>query len=150
MQQKFDFQYSEIDGSTRPIIPIEIRRGSAFVFFEALIDSGADFCLFDCEIAEELGITNIASGEKIDSYGIDDKIIAVYKHEVELCIDTFRYMTTVAFAERELPGNYGILGQRGFFSRFKVVMDYQQNLIELTAKTNSSAPASPPASVPNP
>ena len=39
----------------RPVIPIILKSGNRFVLNSALIDSGADHCIFDIEIAKSLG-----------------------------------------------------------------------------------------------
>ena len=40
----------------RPIIPINLIYRNKEISYEVLIDSGADFSIFDSEIAEVLGI----------------------------------------------------------------------------------------------
>ncbi len=40
----------------KPIIPIKISRTDIVVKYAALIDSGADFCIFDAGIGEYLGL----------------------------------------------------------------------------------------------
>ena len=47
----------------KPIIPIELTFSNHAIRYAALIDSGADFCIFDAEIGEELGI-DIHSGSR--------------------------------------------------------------------------------------
>ena len=47
----------------KPIIPIKIKFKENSIKYNALIDSGADFCIFDAEVGEYLGI-DIKSGKK--------------------------------------------------------------------------------------
>lgn len=56
----------------KPIIPVEIFTPSFSIRYVALIDSGADFCIFDGEIAESLGI-KVESGTLITFGGIQEK-----------------------------------------------------------------------------
>lgn len=57
------FKYKKYGpGILRPVIPIEILYKSRSVPYEVLVDSGADFCIFDAEIGELVGI-DVASGE---------------------------------------------------------------------------------------
>ena len=48
----------------KPIIPIKISRGENIVKYAALIDSGADFCIFDAGIGEYLEL-DIKSGIEV-------------------------------------------------------------------------------------
>ena len=47
------FDYEEITPEVkRPIIPILIKSETKFIIYRALIDSGADYCIFHAEIGE--------------------------------------------------------------------------------------------------
>ena len=60
-------QKSKFFGSSilRPIIPVQISFGGRSLKYDVLIDSGADFCIFDAEIGEYLGI-DIRSGNRAE------------------------------------------------------------------------------------
>jgi len=64
-------QYSDFFGSSilRPIVPVGIYVGNNKIRYEALIDSGADFCIFDGEIGEYLGL-EIEKGPSLTFGGI--------------------------------------------------------------------------------
>lgn len=117
----------------RPVVPITVKYQDQQIDYLALIDSGADFCIFHAEIGEYLGI-DIRRGKKLEFFGVtgDKKeayfhyvIIIVGGHEKE-CYSGFSH----DFGRDRMP--YGILGQRGFFNTFKVMMDYNKNRIELS------------------
>ncbi|MDZ4221420.1 MAG: hypothetical protein U1C18_00935, partial [Patescibacteria group bacterium] len=55
----------------RPIIPIEITIGAITVGYAALIDSGADFCIFDGELGELFGL-DVRSGDRLQFNGIQE------------------------------------------------------------------------------
>jgi len=58
------FRYKKYGpGILRPVIPVEIAHQDRSVPYEVLVDSGADFCIFDSQIGELLGI-DITRGEK--------------------------------------------------------------------------------------
>jgi len=68
----------------KPIIPFEILVNGLSLRYAALIDSGADFCIFDAEIGEILGI-DIRSGTQIEFGGIQERKGAIaYIHPVEI------------------------------------------------------------------
>ena len=51
------YEYSAQDGGQpRPIAAIRLRRGDRSVRLTALVDSGADFSLFDVTVADALGL----------------------------------------------------------------------------------------------
>jgi hypothetical protein len=52
------FSYKKIaPGIIRPIIPIELIHKDISVPYEVLVDSGADFCVFDAEIADIINLS---------------------------------------------------------------------------------------------
>ena len=116
----------------RPVIPIVVKFSGKQIDYLALIDSGADFCIFHAEIGEFLGI-DIKSGKKLEFFGVTGDKKAAYFHDVTIsvgghdkkCYCGFSY----DFGTDRIP--YGILGQRGFFDMFQVMMDYNKNRIEL-------------------
>ncbi|MCL5406914.1 MAG: hypothetical protein M1429_00215 [Patescibacteria group bacterium] len=117
----------------RPVIPITIKYKDKKIDYLTLIDSGADFCIFHSEIGEYLGI-DIKSGRKLEFFGVTgDKKIS-YFHNVTLNIGGNNKECYCGFAPdftaHRMP--YGILGQKGFFDMFKVMMDYNKNRIELS------------------
>lgn len=145
---KFDYfkfplpEKSSFFGSSilKPIIPaniINIGNGKS-VRYAALIDSGADFCIFDAEMGEYLGI-DIKSGEKETFGGIQDRGGAcAYLHKIEVEIGGWKYKTVVAFSYDIAKRSYGIFGQKGFFDIFSVKFDYSKEEIELKEKKSDA------------
>lgn len=101
--------------------------------YGVLIDSGADFCIFHTEMAEILGIP-VEKGKKITFYGTGGTPQTAYFHDVEIEIAGWPMELYCGFSYdmKSLP--YGILGQTGFFDRFKIEFDYQAKRIELKPK----------------
>jgi len=115
----------------KPIIPIKVLVTAKEVEYAALIDSGADFCIFDAEIGEYLGL-NIKEGVKISFGGIQERGGAeAFLHEVNLNIGGWNYETNVGFSYDVAKHGFGILGQKGFFDIFTVKFDYQKEEVEL-------------------
>lgn len=115
----------------KPIIPIKIIKGNYALRYAALIDSGADFCIFDAEIGEYLGI-NIRSGRKEIFGGVQEKGDAeAFLHEITLNIGGWDYKTIVGFSYDIAKHGFGILGQKGFFDIFVVKFDFLKEEIEL-------------------
>lgn len=121
----------------KSIIPIRISYKHKSAKYAALIDSGADFCIFDAHIGEYLGI-DVTSGEKETFGGVQEAGLATaYFHEVDMTIGGWEYKTIVGFSYDIAKHGYGILGQKGFFSLFKITFDYSAGKMELVSKNKS-------------
>lgn len=115
----------------KPVIPIEITVRRQKVRYAALIDSGADFCIFDGEIGEYLGL-NVREGPKEVFGGIQERGGAkAFLHEVIINIGGWDHKTIVGFSYDIAKHGFGILGQKGFFDIFTVKFDLQEEKVEL-------------------
>lgn len=135
---KFDYflrlsQSSAFFGSTilKPIIPVKISFGVRIIQYSALIDSGADFCIFDAGIGEYLGI-DVHSGRQERFAGVQVAgASSAYFHDVTLVVGGWERRATVGFSYDIAKHGYGILGQKGFFDLFVVKFDLLKEEIEL-------------------
>ncbi len=123
------FPYQEITSKIRrPLIYITVRSTTHFAIYPALIDSGADYCIFSLELAQDLNIT--LSKTKISFKGVGKEKIMGRWGNIELKIGDTRYQTKVLFAEISKFG-HGILGQLGFFNHFDVKLSHSKQIIEI-------------------
>ncbi len=104
----------------RPKIHIRLIDRGQFVDCLALVDSGADECIFPAELGELIGI-NVTKGKTQHFRGIGRGIITAYFHNVTLQVGDSTFISYVGFSDA--PGVVPILGQNGFFSLFKVCFD---------------------------
>lgn len=118
-----------------PVIPIEIIHNNHSVHYEVLVDSGADFCIFDAQIGELLGI-DITSGEKQEVWGITGIGEPYYIHPVTIKIGGWPYEINAGFLPAIARMGYGVLGQKGFFDIFVVKFDLLKEEIELKERKN--------------
>ena len=126
------FKYKKYGpGILRPVIPIEIKYKHLTVPYEVLVDSGADFCIFDAQIGKILDI-DIEDGEKFDVRGITGKSEPYYVHPVTINIGGWDYSIKAGFMPNIGPFSYGVVGQKGFFDIFKVKFDFSKESVELT------------------
>lgn len=127
---KFEYK-SYAQGILRPVIPIQILYKGFVVFYEVLIDSGADSNIFSSEIAEILGI-NIFRGERGKLAGITGESRPIYFHNLDLRIGGEIYKKVrVGFLEDMGDYAYGVAGQKGFFDIFVVKFNLIEKEIEL-------------------
>lgn len=122
------FPYREITSKIRrPVIPIILKSPTTFMIYDAIIDSGADHCIFNISFANELGIK---LSKKIKFVGIGNEELDGFWGNVELRIGNKTYQTKVIFAALR-DTSYGILGQQGFFDHFDVKLSNHKQTIEI-------------------
>lgn len=130
---KFDYKRLP-NGIERPIIPITVRnpRTDQSLRYYALVDSGADSCIFGSEIGELIGL-DITAGRSLSVSGVvEGERRPYYVHKIEVEIGGWPKLTEVGFMPELSKNGHGILGQAGFFDRFSFVkFEYHKSTIEL-------------------
>lgn len=125
------FQYKKYGpGILRPVIPIEIIYQDRSVRYEVLVDSGADFCIFDSQIGGLLGM-DVFSGEQQEVGGITGVAEPYYTHPVTIKVGGWPYHIRAGFLPSIARIGYGVVGQKGFFDIFIVKFDLLKEEIEL-------------------
>lgn len=114
----------------KPIIPIFLFHKKNFVRVEALIDSGADFCVFHSEIAEILRIP-WKKGDAHKFIGVTGENGYVYFHSLKLKIGKWIKTIQAGFTDDLSEQSYGILGQEDFFEFFNVIFALQKGFIDI-------------------
>lgn len=118
----------------KPILPVEIEHEGRSVQYEALVDSGADPCIFDAEVGEYVGL-NVRSGSRITFGGIQERGGATaYVHSVRLRVGGHAHAVPVGFSYDIAKQGFGVLGQKGFFDLFVVKFDLRKEEIELNER----------------
>jgi len=115
---------------SRPVVPIALINGSLHVRNLALIDSGADYCIFHAEIGEQIGL-QIESGKCLSFFGTGGQEQSAFFHDIKLEVGGHEISCFAGFSRDLLSLPYGILGQIGFFDKFKITFDYEKEKIEL-------------------
>jgi hypothetical protein len=131
------FVYKRLaSGIERPIIPIVVRNpaNQQSVRYLALIDSGADVCLFAAEIGELIGLDFAAGTEHVVSGVVAGQLRSYYLHDVEIEVGGWRKPAAVGFMYDLALSGHGLLGQTGFFDLFSFVkFERPKGTIELGA-----------------
>lgn len=112
----------------RPIISVSLKYKQKSIHYEALIDSGADFCIFPTEIAHKLGIYS-NEARRIYFSGATGEPISGFVGKVSLQIERTTLNTKIVFAD--LSDKKALLGQYGLFDQFKVIFDLKNEEIEV-------------------
>lgn len=123
----------------RPILQLTLQRGNLRVAALALVDSGADECIFPASLGTVLGVP-IPNPNVLVFSGTANQPQNAYFDTVHVRVWTFANPAQLAFEFDLFAGfcdtlehvGLGLLGQNGFFSRYKIAMDHAQNSMEIT------------------
>ncbi len=131
--------YPDRDNIPRPRIEVRLRHGDRFVKLLALVDSGADDCLFRLEVAQFLGLP--LKRDAVHRYGgIGAGSITATFGTVTLEVGKWTLWDFyVGFSDS--PSVVPILGQNGFFSEFEISFNRSEEIIKL-----KEVPKRPPTS----
>ena len=129
---KFKYQEFEVKPSPatkrkkviyRPIIPVILFYRKGMVGYQAIVDSGSDYCIFESQVADYLNI-KLTSGNKRKIIGIGGREIKGYENKVTFLIAGKQYKTNAIFSRQIPPDSFGVLGNKGFFDHFEVTFKY--------------------------
>jgi hypothetical protein len=126
--------FPEAENVLKPLIPIVVRYREKKEKVFALVDSGADACLFPAGVAERLGI-DVRAGARHDFVGISASRTPFFFHEVEILFGKYQQKTKVGFSASQNIGAGGILGQQGFFNHFVISFDHKNKFLEIKKPT---------------
>lgn len=115
----------------RPIIPLKIKLKGNEINHLALVDSGADMCVFDMSLADYLDI-DLSKAKKIDISGVTGVPLVGLIAEVKLEVGGHEFKTEVGFSDNISPNGFGFVGQKGFFEFFTVKFNFEKEEIELS------------------
>jgi hypothetical protein len=120
----FKLKYYKTGQFKRPLVKIKLqnidpKKGEKLEYL-ALIDSGADLCVFHADIAPLLGIslTNIKPHKMS---GVSGKSFNTYLQVIKIGIKDYYFEVPVYFSKEISKNGYGFLGQQGFFDYFKQI-----------------------------
>jgi predicted aspartyl protease len=116
---------------SRPLIPVIIFGPKSNIEVLALIDSGADICLFNEQIGREIGL-EIEKGKTEAFMGIEGGRLVAYIHKIKLQVVGIEKIIEIEAGFVDSPAVNAILGQEGFFDAFKIKFEKDHNIIEIT------------------
>ena len=115
-----------------PVVPIELKGNIEWVSYDAYVDSGAGYSIFQAEMAEILGLKLENSNESYVTVG-DGSQIKVYIHRVKVKIAGQEFDATIGFS-RHLGIGFNIIGRLVIFDRFRVCFDESEKVVEFQFK----------------
>lgn len=107
----------------RPALSVALLNAGRRVECTAVVDSGADFCVFPMSLVAQLELLPQASKQVpgITGYGYnDERPLLFWTVTMEIGRD-FSLSTMIGFSEDQEGPGFGLLGQRGFSSEVEQV-----------------------------
>jgi hypothetical protein len=123
----------------RPLLILVIQHGSKAVRTLAIVDSGADSCIFPASLARQLGISLPNPRPSVFSGTVSAPQTAYFEPLKARVWDpisksfVFDFDLYAGFCETLEHVGLGLLGQEGFFSRFVVSFDRQQSSFDINS-----------------
>jgi hypothetical protein len=129
-------KYTEEKLIRLPFLPVRLAYGDRQTTIAGLIDTGASDCLFDRDVAHDLGIDIRNTTLVKDYFGIDGQSIPGYVHTVQFQIQGFAEWIELdaGFLESTLP--YPLLGQSDFFDNYEVTLKRYRGRFEVKSRTH--------------
>jgi len=132
------FRYTEIRNHQdparrfhRPYVIVRLAHGGNHKDIIALVDSGADVCLFHSDIGKLLDI-DVESGSELAFHGVSGAKASAYLHRITLTVRDMKSISLdVGFTDSMAVGT-GLLGQQGFFEQFHINFQMSEKVFSLT------------------
>lgn len=113
----------------RPMVDVEIFGLNTSIKTIALLDSGADYCLFNLEFAKAIGI-DMDKCQKGQTMGVEGGSKDVYLTNIEIKIEHLeKIKIPVGFIDSHSVT--GLLGQIGFFDKNRIKFERDHDTFEI-------------------
>ena len=114
----------------RPIVDVELFGPKKSIATIALVDSGADYCLFNIEYAKAIGI-DIDTCDKDITVGIEGGSKDIFMIDLEMQVkDLDKVKVPVGFIDSKSV--IGLIGQSGFFDLHRIKFERDHNSFEIS------------------
>ena len=114
------------------MLTVTLQSGNASWIARAIIDSGADDCVFPSSFAPNLGL-NIASNTRTFVFGgAGSNNQIAYFFDLNVTFENVvSYKLPIGFSSALNSVGVGLLGQNGFFENFGVSFDLRNGIFSL-------------------
>ncbi len=127
-----DIYGKKIGEAYRPIAPLTLYHGAKKISVLALVDTGADECLFPGEFATILG-HNLTKGKPRTFTGIGGAITA-YLHQTDIRLGSHKARINIYYSDDWNKLGFGLLGQNGFLIKFDALFSRRDKEFSLIPK----------------
>ncbi len=119
-----------LPATRHPLIDVELFGPTGSVKVLSLVDSGADYCIFNAKYAQVLGI-DLSKCLKCFTRGVGGNTpIPTFRTELEMQAQhTKKIKIPVDFIDSDSVN--GLIGQVGFFDNYKIKFERVTNVFEI-------------------
>ena len=128
-QLAFSLKYNYSRFSQGITLPVAIEVGNRRTRVDARLDTGSQFCVFERDYGEYLGL-DLETGPTIRLSTAAGSFTAS-GHAVMLQFEDFRFESFVYFALDRIPRS--VLGQTGWLDRLRIGIVHHENLLYLAS-----------------
>jgi len=122
----FDTEYAYPTEDIGILVPVRLSVGGDFIDFDARVDTGASFCIFNRGYGEALGI-DVEAGMPVQ-VGMATGMFDAYGHTLTLTTLGHGFDVMVYFA-RDAAFKRNVLGRRGWLDQLRLeLVDYEDKL----------------------
>ena len=126
------FPYIELRGRYLPVIPLKIKGEGGWTMYNAFVDSGAGYSIFQSDVAEDLNL-KLEDGMKEYVTVGDGSLIIVYMHQLAIQIGDEEFEAGIGFS-KQLGIGFNIIGRKDIFEKFKICFDEKEKIVEFYYK----------------
>ena len=114
---------------------VRLGLGASHTAVVGLVDSGAADCLFDRDLADDLGIELKDSDLKREYFGVGGQSVIGHIHSIRFQIQGFSEWIDieVGFIDAKLP--FQLLGQSGFFDNYEISFQRYRGRFEIKSRS---------------
>jgi len=109
---------------------LALRNGQNRLNCHALVDSGADHCVFPRSFMQPLGLDPLTAPLDTTS-GVGSTNVPTHYCNVTLDLGPIHFQVYAGFTTGMDPYGIGLLGQDGFFDKFKIIFDHEHGIYTL-------------------
>lgn len=138
---KFKYRYlRDSSGAGRnyirlPLLQVRLASGGNHNDVVGLVDTGATDCLFDRDVADDLGIKLAESDVKREYFGVGGQSVIGHIHLIRFQVQGFAEWIEieVGFIDAQLP--YQLLGESGFFDNYEISFQRYRGRFEVKSRS---------------
>jgi hypothetical protein len=117
------------------MLPVKLHSDDAYWECRAIVDSGADDCVFPASFASRLGLDLTTNTRTFVFGGAGSKNQIAYFFDLNVTFGDFvSYKLPIGFSAALESVGIGLLGQNGFFENFFVSFDLKSGFFSLEPK----------------
>jgi len=114
----------------RPFLIVKLRNRQNELNCLAIVDSGADHCVFPRSFMQPLGLDALTAPVDMTS-GVGSNSVPTHYCNVTIDLGVTNFQVYPGFTAGMDQHGLGLLGQQGFFDKFKITFDYVGGLFVL-------------------